>query len=169
VKEECICAASQTRACRSRDRFALKLSSLSRNLLGVRVVNRGDKEAVEVIQLYVADKVTSATWAVHELKGFGRVKLPAKAAQEVKVCHLPEPASEHLPPPGTVATAPAVSRPDRSRPPHWLLQAGSRLCHQPSFWPCAQFMLEPISCSQMHWGWGDRALSGTVAIGESQK
>jgi hypothetical protein len=85
------------------------------------------------------------------------------------VCHLPEPASEHLPPPGTVARAPAPSRPDRSRPPHWLLQAVSRLCHQPPFWPCAQFMPEPISWSQMHWGWGDRALSGTVAIAEGQK
>jgi beta-glucosidase len=41
----------------------------------VRVTNRGDREAVEVIQVYVSDLVTSATWVNEELKGFARVTL----------------------------------------------------------------------------------------------
>jgi beta-glucosidase len=43
----------------------------------VAVSNRGTYDAVEVIQVYVSDVVTSVTWADQELKGFARVTIPA--------------------------------------------------------------------------------------------
>jgi beta-glucosidase len=41
------------------------------------VTNRGTRDGVEIVQLYVVDEVTSATWARQELKGYRRVMVPA--------------------------------------------------------------------------------------------
>ena len=57
----------------------------------VKIQNRGTRDAVEVVQVYVSDLVTSATWVDHELKGFARV--PIKAG-ETKTVEVVIPASE---------------------------------------------------------------------------
>jgi len=46
------------------------------------VTNQGPFDAVEIVQLYIVDEVTSATWARKELKGYQRVSV--KAGQTVK-------------------------------------------------------------------------------------
>jgi len=43
----------------------------------VDVANKGRLDGVEVVQLYVVDEVTGATWARKELKGYRRVAVPA--------------------------------------------------------------------------------------------
>jgi beta-glucosidase len=43
----------------------------------VIVRNDGVRDAVEVVQVYVTDVVTSTTWAAIELKGFARIEVPA--------------------------------------------------------------------------------------------
>ncbi|HCM26682.1 MAG: beta-glucosidase [Treponema sp. GWB1_62_6] len=48
------------------------------------VLNLGGREGVEVVQLYVEDEVTSATWARRELKAWKRVKLQAGEAARVR-------------------------------------------------------------------------------------
>jgi beta-glucosidase len=45
--------------------------------LSVRVRNAGKRDGVEIVQLYVEDEVTSATWAARELVAFRRVGIPA--------------------------------------------------------------------------------------------
>jgi beta-glucosidase len=47
------------------------------------VTNNGRFDAVEIVQLYVVDEVTSATWARQELKGYRRVAV--RAGQTVRV------------------------------------------------------------------------------------
>jgi beta-glucosidase len=49
----------------------------------VEVTNRGDRDGVEVVQLYVEDEVTSATWAQRELKAWSRVAVAAGAQVRV--------------------------------------------------------------------------------------
>jgi beta-glucosidase len=49
----------------------------------VDVTNQGSRDGVEVVQLYVEDVVTSATWARRELKAWQRV--PVKAGLTVRV------------------------------------------------------------------------------------
>lgn len=64
----------------------LEKSSLSKSdnlVVSVTVKNNGQFEQAEVIQVYIHDKVTSATWAEIELKGFERVVL--KPGEEKKV------------------------------------------------------------------------------------
>ena len=46
----------------------------------VSLENTGTVDAVEIVQVYVSDLVTSATWATHELKGFKRVAVPARSS-----------------------------------------------------------------------------------------
>lgn len=58
--------------------------------LRLDVRNAGDRAGVEVVQLYIEDLVTSATWAVRELKAFRRVEL---AAGENRTIHFEVPAS----------------------------------------------------------------------------
>jgi beta-glucosidase len=49
------------------------------------VTNKGRFDAVEVVQLYVVDEVTSATWARQELKGYRRVAVPAGKTVRVTI------------------------------------------------------------------------------------
>lgn len=49
----------------------------------VELSNRGNRDGVEVVQLYVEDVVTSATWARRELKAWKRVEV--KAGQSIRV------------------------------------------------------------------------------------
>jgi beta-glucosidase len=51
----------------------------------VRLANWGDRDAVEVVQAYVCDLVTSAPWAVQELKGFARVAVRGRGTAEVTI------------------------------------------------------------------------------------
>lgn len=52
--------------------------------VSTRITNTGDREAEEVAQLYIRDRVASVTRPVRELKGFRKIKLPAGAATEVQ-------------------------------------------------------------------------------------
>jgi beta-glucosidase len=51
----------------------------------VDVENIGDRDGVEIVQVYVSDVVTSATWVEKSLKGFARVLLSAGQKQTVQV------------------------------------------------------------------------------------
>jgi beta-glucosidase len=51
----------------------------------VTVENPGKIPAIEVIQVYVSDLVTSVTWVDQELKGFKRIKLAPKEIAEVEI------------------------------------------------------------------------------------
>lgn len=51
----------------------------------VEVSNQGSRDAVEVVQLYVEDVVTSATWAQRELKAWRRVEVQAGATLKVRL------------------------------------------------------------------------------------
>jgi beta-xylosidase len=51
--------------------------------LSVTVRNSGDRDGVEVVQLYVADPVASVTRPVTQLIGFARVRLAAGESAEV--------------------------------------------------------------------------------------
>jgi beta-glucosidase len=67
---------------------APKLSSESLDWNGsltisARITNTGDREAEEVVQLYIRDRVASVTRPVRELKGFRKVKLPPATSTEV--------------------------------------------------------------------------------------
>lgn len=57
----------------------------------VNIRNKGAMDAVEVVQVYVSDLVTSATWVNHELKGYARVAIKAG---ETKTVEVSIPASE---------------------------------------------------------------------------
>lgn len=43
----------------------------------VSVRNTGKRDGVEVVQAYVSDEITSATWVDQELKGYARIRIPA--------------------------------------------------------------------------------------------
>jgi beta-glucosidase len=51
----------------------------------VEVTNTGNRHGVEVIQLYVHDKVSSVTRPMKELKGFQRVELAAGETKNVTI------------------------------------------------------------------------------------
>jgi len=51
--------------------------------LSVTVRNSGDRDGVEVVQLYIADPVASVTRPVTQLIGFARVRLAAGGSAEV--------------------------------------------------------------------------------------
>lgn len=51
----------------------------------VKVANTGKYDGVEVVQAYLHDKFTSATWAEMELKGFERVFLKAGEEKDVTI------------------------------------------------------------------------------------
>ncbi len=53
--------------------------------VSVTVVNRGDRRGTTVVQLYVEDVVTSATWAGRELKGWERIDLDPGEERIVKL------------------------------------------------------------------------------------
>ena len=47
------------------------------------VSNENDVDGESVVQLYVSDLVTSATWVSKELKGFQKVFIPAHTSKRV--------------------------------------------------------------------------------------
>lgn len=51
----------------------------------VTVCNNSDRAAVEVIQAYISDLVTSFTWVNKELKNFARVELEPQETKKVKI------------------------------------------------------------------------------------
>jgi beta-glucosidase len=51
----------------------------------VDVENVGQREGVEIVQVYVSDVVTSATWVNKALKGFARVQLAPGEIQTVQI------------------------------------------------------------------------------------
>ncbi len=53
--------------------------------VSVDVENVGQREGVEIVQVYVSDVVTSATWVNKALKGFARVQLAAGEKKTVQV------------------------------------------------------------------------------------
>ncbi|KAK8887116.1 hypothetical protein M9Y10_038154 [Tritrichomonas musculus] len=57
----------------------------------VTLKNDSDRDAVEVVQIYINDVITSCTWAVEELKAYDRVQLKA---HETKTVVLKVPISE---------------------------------------------------------------------------
>ena len=73
-------------------RFAYEAPKLSAETLAwngsltisARITNTGDREAEEVAQLYIRDRVASVTRPVRELKGFRKIKLPPGASTEVQ-------------------------------------------------------------------------------------
>ena len=57
----------------------------------VTLKNDSDRDAIEVVQIYINDVITSCTWTVEELKGYERVVLKA---QETKTVTIKVPISE---------------------------------------------------------------------------
>jgi beta-glucosidase len=51
----------------------------------VRLTNTGSRPAVETVQAYVSDLVTSVTWAAKELKAYRQVTVPAGASVRVPI------------------------------------------------------------------------------------
>ena len=51
----------------------------------VRLTNTGARPAVETVQAYVSDLVTSVTWAVRELKAYRQVEVPAGESVTVSI------------------------------------------------------------------------------------
>jgi beta-glucosidase len=49
----------------------------------VSITNQGPVAGMEIVQIYIHDRVTSATWAVQELKAFKRVTLQSGQTQKV--------------------------------------------------------------------------------------
>ena len=58
--------------------------------VAVSVTNAGQRDGVEIVQAYVSDEVTSATWVNMELKGFARVPLMAGETKTVEIDLPPE-------------------------------------------------------------------------------
>ncbi len=52
--------------------------------VSARITNSGEREAEEVAQLYIRDRVASMTRPIRELKGFRKVRLPAGASTDVQ-------------------------------------------------------------------------------------
>ena len=51
--------------------------------IGATIANRGRRDAEEVVQLYVHDRVASVTRPIRELKAFRKLRLPAGASEQV--------------------------------------------------------------------------------------
>ncbi|KAK8881030.1 hypothetical protein M9Y10_003757 [Tritrichomonas musculus] len=51
----------------------------------VTLKNDSDRDATEVVQIYINDVITSCTWAVEELKGYERVELKAHETKTVVI------------------------------------------------------------------------------------
>lgn len=49
-----------------------------------KITNTGEREAEEVVQLYVRDRAASMTRPIRELKGFQKLRLPPGTSEEVK-------------------------------------------------------------------------------------
>jgi beta-glucosidase len=58
--------------------------------VSVRVTNTADREAPEVVQLYLHQRHGSASRPVRELKGFERIVLPGQASRQVQFTIAPE-------------------------------------------------------------------------------
>ena len=58
-----------------------------RDTLKCRVTlrNTGDRDGIEIVQAYVSDLVTSATWVDQELKEYARVEIPAGESREIEL------------------------------------------------------------------------------------
>jgi beta-glucosidase len=56
----------------------------------VNVSNASDRDAVEVVQLYLHQRQGSAARPVRELKAFHRVTLPARSTEQVRFVLGPE-------------------------------------------------------------------------------
>lgn len=94
--------------------FEYESAAIDRTVYGpedfikVRVVvrNTGTYDGVEVVQAYVSDEVTSATWVDQELKGYERVSIPAGEARTVELvipassCSIVNAAGERVVEPG---------------------------------------------------------------------
>lgn len=52
--------------------------------ISARITNSGEREAEEVAQLYIRDRVASMTRPVRELKGFRKIRLPPGASTDVQ-------------------------------------------------------------------------------------
>lgn len=72
----------------------------------VQVSNTGDRAALETVQVYIQDVVTSATWADRELKAFRQVHLEPGTTQTVEVavpaadCSIVDAAGDRVVEPG---------------------------------------------------------------------
>ena len=58
--------------------------------VSVKVTNTGDRDGVEIVQLYIRDKFSSVTRPVKELKDFARVPLKAGESQVVNFKITPD-------------------------------------------------------------------------------
>jgi beta-glucosidase len=58
--------------------------------VSVQVTNTADREAAEVVQLYLHQRYGSASRPVRELKGFQRVILPARTSRQVQFTLSPD-------------------------------------------------------------------------------
>jgi beta-glucosidase len=65
--------------------LALRETSPGRHEASVRITNTGQREADEVVQIYVEPKQSHLPRPVRELKGFGRVSLKAGEAKTVSI------------------------------------------------------------------------------------
>jgi beta-glucosidase len=54
-------------------------------VVSVTVKNSGKYDADEVVQIYIADLVTSVTWVEHQLKGFKRFGIKAGESMTVDI------------------------------------------------------------------------------------
>ena len=69
------------------DRPRLSSEALSWNgtlTVTAKITNTGEREAEEVVQLYIRDRVASMTRPIRELKGFRKVRLPPGASTDVQ-------------------------------------------------------------------------------------
>ena len=57
--------------------------------VSVQVTNTSDREAAEVVQLYLHQRYGSASRPVRELKGFQRVTVPAHSSRRCSSCSVP--------------------------------------------------------------------------------
>ncbi|GAA0583505.1 glycoside hydrolase family 3 N-terminal domain-containing protein [Paractinoplanes ferrugineus] len=71
-------------------RFAYSDLVVSDSAVTVTVTNESDREAAEVVQLYLHQRHGSAARPVRELKGFERVSLPARSSRSVTFTLGPE-------------------------------------------------------------------------------
>jgi len=77
---------SYTRYAYSNLRLAsASLSAGESVIVSVDVENVGQREGVEIVQVYVSDVVTSATWVDKALKGFARLSLKPGEKKTVEV------------------------------------------------------------------------------------
>ncbi len=67
-----------------------KITSSESLIISVDVKNVGDRQGVEIVQLYIHDVVASVTRPVKELKGFRRISLDANEKKRVEFILKPE-------------------------------------------------------------------------------